>query len=118
MISDCVVLAINIAFEICGARDPCRLKFGRTNSIREHLATCLKNCMLGPFPDCGECRYKKKVYLTKTVKLYCMCRLPEEENVPMAKCGVCKQWFHKHCVNIPDVVFTDSKVPWVCNACK
>ena len=116
--SDCGVLAINIAFEICGGRDPCRLRFGRTNSIREHLATCLENCMLAPFPDRGERRCTKKVNLTKHVKLHCVCRLPEEGNVSMAQCGVCKQWFHKHCVNIPDVVFTDSKVLWVCNACK
>ena len=43
--SDCSVLAIAYAFDICGGRNPCVVRFDN-NKIRQHLATCLENCQV------------------------------------------------------------------------
>ena len=43
--SDCGVLAIAYAFDICRRMDPCSVRFDHSK-IRQHLATCLENCQL------------------------------------------------------------------------
>ena len=49
------------------------------------------------------------------IELYCVCRLPDEGD--MAECEACKQWFHRHCMEIPDEVFVSTDVHWVCKTC-
>jgi len=39
------------------------------------------------------------VLLKKKVKLYCVCRRPDDGS-PMVQCDVCKEWFHCRCINI------------------
>ena len=72
--SDCGVLAIAFAFDICSGMDPCSVRFHH-NQIRQNLATCLENCQVSRFPILGgrECVQRKPV----TVKLHCSCRMPE-----------------------------------------
>ena len=53
--SDCGVLAIAFAYDICSGNDPCRVKFDN-RLIRQHLASCLENCCLSCFPVTGEQR--------------------------------------------------------------
>ena len=62
-----------------------------------HLSLCL-----------GGTTYKYQ----KDVELFCVCHLPDIEeqdgNVddgPMAECESCENWFHKHCLEIPEEVF-------------
>ena len=38
--SDCGVLAIAFAYDICSRSDPCKVKFNH-KAIRQHLANCL-----------------------------------------------------------------------------
>ena len=47
--SDCGILAIAFAYDICGGNDPCPVKFDH-RSIRQHLANCLEQCRLSRFP--------------------------------------------------------------------
>ena len=42
--SDCGVLAIAYAFDICSSLNPCVVRFDHSK-IRQHLATCLENCV-------------------------------------------------------------------------
>ena len=46
--SDCGVLAIAYAFNICNGLNPCNVRFDQ-NEIRQHLATCLEICQVSRF---------------------------------------------------------------------
>ena len=48
--SDCGVLAIAYAFDLCSGLNPCI----DHSKIRSHLATCLENCQVTRFPVLGE----------------------------------------------------------------
>ena len=105
--SDCGVLAIAFAYDICSGND---------RSIRQHLANCLEQYHLSCFPIAGE-RRCTGVRHTQLVDLHCSCQLPEEKGDKMAECYVCKTWYHQHCMDIPNDVFGDSEVPWKCKQC-
>ena len=113
--SDCGVLAIAFAYDICSGSDPCKVKFDH-RAIRQHLANCLEKCSLSRFPIVGE-RRSTSVKCTQTVDLHCSCRLPKERGYKMAECDVCKTWYHQHCLDIASDVFGDSEVPWKCKVC-
>ena len=116
-ISDCGILAIAYAFDICSGLNPCVVKFDHSK-IRQHLATCLENCQFSRFPTVGERNSVSRK--PKTVKLYCSCRMPEkkEKGLEMAMCDSCHMWYHRHCMDIPSEVFDgDSEVHWECKSC-
>ena len=52
--SDCGVLALAFAYDICG-NDPCKIKYDH-RSMRQYLAECLEKCHLSRFPTVGERR--------------------------------------------------------------
>ena len=113
--SDCGVLAIAFAYNICSGNDPCKVKYDH-RLIRRHLADCLEEYRLSRFPVVGE-RRTVGVRHTQSVDLHCSCCLPEEGD-KMAECDVCKIWYHQHCMDIPDNVFDDeTEVPWKCRSC-
>ena len=87
--SDCGVLAIAFACDVCSGSDFCNVKFDH-KSIRQHLATCLEKCSLSRFPVVGEQR-NTGVKHTQTVDLHCSCHMPEERGDKMAEC---KTWYH------------------------
>ena len=49
------------------------------------------------------------------MELFCACRCPHDEqadwdeNQDMAECHICKEWFHRICEKISDVVFENSE---------
>ena len=47
--SDCGVLAIAYAFDVCSGMDLCTVRFDHSK-IRQHLATYLENCQVSRFP--------------------------------------------------------------------
>ena len=95
--SDCGVLAIAFAYDICHGDDPCTVRFDH-KSIRQHLANCLEKCSLSRFPVAGKRRSSSVRQKTQTVDLHCSCRLPEEKGDKMAECDKCKTWYHQHCL--------------------
>ena len=114
--SDCGILAIAFAYDICSGNDPCKVKYNH-RLIRQHLADCLGKCCLTRFPVVSE-RRTVGIKHSQSVDLHCSCRLPEEEGDKMAECDKCKTWFHQHCMDIPDNVFDDeTEVPWKCKSC-
>ena len=113
--SDCGVLAIAYAFDICIGLNPCVVKFDHSK-IRQHLATCLENCQVSRFPVVGD--RDSVTRKPKTVELHCSCRMPEEEGDQMAMCDSCNVWYHRHCMDIPSEVFgSESEVHWECKRC-
>ena len=113
--SDCGVIAIAYAFDICSRLNPCAVQFDN-KKIRQHLVTCLETCQLSRFPLlCGhKCASVKS---TKTVALHCTCCMPEETGDEMAECDSCHVWYHRHCMDIPSEVFGDSDVFLKCKMC-
>ena len=51
--SDCGVLAIAYAFDLCSGLNPCSVRFNHSE-IRSHLATCLQNCQVSRFEREGK----------------------------------------------------------------
>ena len=100
--SDCGVLAIAYAFDLCSGFDPCSARFDHSG-IRLHLTTCLENCHVSRFPVLGE--RKSAPRKPRTLELHCSCRMPEEKGDEMAECDVCHVWYHRHCMDIPSEVF-------------
>ena len=112
--SDCGVLAIAYAFDVCSGMNPCSVRFDHSK-IRPHLITCLENCQVSRFPVLGQRESVQRK--PKTVELHCSCRMPEEEGDEMAKCDSCHIWYHRHCMDIPSEVFGESEVHWECKRC-
>ena len=56
--SDCGVLAIAFACDICSGNDPCKIEYDH-RSIRWHLADCLEKCCLYRFPVVLDCRTQR-----------------------------------------------------------
>lgn len=71
--SDCGVLAIAYAFDICSGSNPCTVRFDHSN-IRSHLATCLETCSVSRFPVSGERNSVQRKLVI--VELHCSCRIP------------------------------------------
>ena len=115
--SDCGVLAIAMAHDICAGHDPGRVVYD-PDRIRSHLMACLESSRIWRFPVTGEERTRSIITSSQTVDLHCSCRMPEEDNVEMAECDTCKNWYHKHCMNIPNEVFSEQEVHWECKNCK
>ena len=51
--SNCGVLSIAFAYDICSGNNPCKAKYNH-KSIRQHLLSCLEECRLSRFPLVGE----------------------------------------------------------------
>ena len=115
--SDCGVLSIAFAYDICSGNNPCKAKYNH-KSIRQHLLKCLEECRLSRFPLLGERRHSM-VKHTQEIEIHCSCRMPEVVGRDvMAECDSRNVWYHQHCMDIPREVFGDSEVEWVCRKCK
>ena len=81
--SDCGVLAIAFAYDVCSRYDPCRVKYDH-KLTRQHLADCLEKCCLSRLPVLGERRSSS----VRHTHLHCSCHLPEEKGDKMAEYDV------------------------------
>ena len=97
--SDCGVLALALAYEICSQKNPCSVIFDHRQS-RQHLVRCLQDSVIARFPIAGARRYKNCLDV-EHIDLHCVCRMPyydsdsEQEDLMV----MCNKWFHPHCVN-------------------
>ena len=113
--SDCGVLSVAYAFDICSGFDPCKARYNH-KKIRQHLAVCLEKCHFSRFPLSGN-RNCVPVKSSETTELHCSCHMPEELGDQMAQCDSCQIWYHRHCMDIPSEVFEKSDIPWKCMLC-
>ena len=49
-------------------------------------------------------------------KVFCHCRQPYTEDVFMAQCDCCQEWFHRGCQRIPRKI--NKNTPFICKKCK
>lgn len=115
--SDCGVLAIAIAYYLCAGHNPSSVVYEHDN-IRHYLKTSLEKCSFTRFPIRNN-RQTIGIVTTKIVELFCLCRMPEDNDPenPFAECTACQQWFHKTCATIPETVFEDENEMWTCCQC-
>lgn len=114
--SDCGLYAAAMALDLCNGVDPFEHSY-QQSQMREHLKCCFEKIQLTRFQlatNSSECR-QIRVVEEVTVEVFCICRLPEKP--PMACCESCGTWYHQGCINIPDDVFSDDDVTWICEIC-
>ena len=111
--SDCGLFALAFAASLCSGENPSTVSYIQ-HSLRSHLLSCLQNRAITLFPR----RSRKKLpraHDKVSYKVYCSCRLPEFGK--MIHCSSCLEWFHKDCVEAPDVAWKNNEVAWRCDSC-
>lgn len=111
--SDCALFAIAYATDLCYGNKVSTLQYYQER-LRVHLIECLNAKRMTPFPSKKSCRQRKSEALSFDV--FCHCRLPEDVE-RMAACDKCHEWYHQSCEKIPNEVFTEKEMLWLCNRC-
>ena len=110
---DCGLFALAYAAEICYGYSPSKASFEQ-KKMRTHLHRCLSDGIIVPFPKIpgDQETIPRPTEGICNVKVYCLCRLPEDYDTLMICCDLCQQWYHCVCVGI-------AKVPryWICSTC-
>ena len=120
--ADCGIFAIAFSLALCMGVDPNTITIDQGSS-RAHLLTCFQCRKLKEFPIMKKPRRlsSKRVSVEKKVKLFCVCWMPysrdEDFKNPMAQCCRCKNWYHQHCAEIPNMIFNHKDMDWICKAC-
>lgn len=119
--SDCGLFAIAFAVALCAGRDPHKCSFDQ-GQMRMHLKQCLEKGELSEFPASKKPRRcTSSIKSIKTVKVYCICRLPWDRDInlygSLAQCDGCRNWFHQKCMDIPDAAFVEQSLSWLCTFC-
>lgn len=84
--------------------------------MRNHAIQCINMGKMEKFPSEmeGALPAVDKIKL----KLYCKCKMPDWEGQEnMAYCPMCREWYHKSCEEIPDIVFANRKQKYICSKC-
>ena len=116
--SDCGLFALaNITAALDGV-DPSSLHFIQ-KLMRTHLVTCLEQKDPRSFPlDLSKRQARStKILDTQTLRIYCVCRLPDNGNL-MVMCTKYHKWFHKSCTEVRDKSASElKKIDWNCTSC-
>ena len=105
---DCGVFAVVNMFHISTGRTKIR-----EYEMRDHLLPCIKSGHFQKFErsdssDIVFCKIKEIKF-----QIFCYCRftwawyLSKDKDLDMACCNSCKDWYHRKCENIPDIVFDE-----------
>ena len=117
--SDCGVLALAMAFDLCAGHDPSGVIFDH-KKIRQHLKNSLESCSMSRFPITSTRRAVRRRTKMTTVPIHCTCRMPHDDDpdTPWAECTSCHSWYHKNCVDVPEIIFQNASINWMCPSCK
>ena len=111
----CGLFAIAFAIEICTGHNPSDAEFVQSE-MRPHLVNCLKIGKLSRFPQQSLQYYithsKPKVF---NIKVYCMCRMPDNFDENIVQCTNCHGWYHYRCVKMRTK--RSVHVNWKCSKC-
>ena len=112
---DCGLFAVANALAICAGQSPENLLFD-VKSMRGHLAKCLRNGKLEPFPA-RQRRTPRSRRQTEFLLIYCSCRQIESRGDEMIACDECGEWFHRACHSVPIADWNDAYFHWTCPCC-
>jgi len=98
--SDCGLFATAFTTALCARQDPYKCSFDQSQ-MRSHLYNCLQKGHVAEIPALTKPkRNTKSVKSTRSVQVYCTCRLPWDKCTNLysnlAQCSKCKQWFHQN----------------------
>lgn len=113
--SDCGLFAIANAMAIVNGQNPELLHYD-VGVMRKHLAGCLEDRVITHF-HAKKRATRKMTRRTEVMKVYCVCRMPEEGGEKMISCDTCQQWFHDQCVSVPTQAWLDKDFVWKCSDC-
>ncbi len=110
--ADCGLFSLAFAASLCAGETTCYVQ----HLMRSHLAKCFEDDWMNLFPTTSR---QRKLRLPKNVTIlerYCKCRLPEQGQ--MICCDLCKEWYHKDCVSVPEPVWINpNDFQFVCDLC-
>ena len=70
-------------------------------NMRSHLRSCLLARKLKVFPH-KAISVSGCFRSTEKVPVFCLCRMPEIDGLPMIECSICQEWFHIDvCIKVP-----------------
>ena len=96
--SDCGVFAVAFAVSLCYGLQPAKFCYDQ-NNMRSHLVHCLESGRMELFPVRREQRENSVIFHSQSIKVYCVCRMPEVGKERMICCNCCKEWFHSDVVH-------------------
>ena len=111
---DCGLFAIANAVEVCHGNNPENVRYDQ-KKMRSHLLECFYRRVLRPFPRGSSESLPRPTHRLQRIKLYCICRMPEEYGAKMICCDTCKSWYHYSCVNLQQA---ENPVYWECCVCR
>jgi len=118
--SDCGLFTVAFAAALCEGIDPTTLVFCQP-LMRKHLTACIEMEKIEQFPTSKERRAIIKPVKTECYDVYCICRMPYEEqdtNERMIMCYKCHKWYHDTCVKVPEGYWIPgNKLKWYCATC-
>ena len=109
--NDCGLFAIAIATALAYKTDPTYLIFMQ-DEMRAHLADCIVQQKLTPFPIKQKARVSKPIISTTVIYTCPICKLPEG-GLDMVACDKCDIWHHTKC----SPLFKPNEEEWFCPAC-
>jgi len=117
-VKDCGLFAIAVACDLCQGVDPYKVLYDQ-DEMRSHLVKCFEEGDITSFPS-NPSSQAIRISDCVEIEIFCYCRQPEE--LPMAACDVCQEWYHQQCAEIPDstleLLQRDKTVNWYCPSCR
>ena len=118
MLQSSMLANLYYAVTLCLDENPDTLVFEQS-MMRTHLTLCIEQQCFSIFPIKSKRRKNLKISKTETVKVFCICRMPEMPCQPaMICCSRCSVWYHGG-VCIPAVPKSawSKKAHWSCPSC-
>ena len=116
-VSDCGLFAVAYAMEVCAGSNPEHVQFDQCR-MRNHLYNCLRHGTITAFPKVQSSEYlPRPTPSVKNIKVYCLCRMPDDYDNQMVCCDQCDEWFHLSCLNLRSRDVNKNK-EWKCNECE
>ena len=95
--SDCGLFAISAAFQSAAGLHSSILM---QEKLRQHVEERFHSGEVTPFPVAANRAKNSNNTKHIVIRVYCMCKLPEEYDRHMVECEQCKTWCHYKCVGI------------------
>lgn len=114
--SDCGLFAIAFATALALGKQPGQYRFDQTK-MRQHLCKCLESRKIKLFPYTKQRRAtESSIKNIETVRVYCVCRMPELPGTQWVECSRCKEWYHTDTC-VPASQDINHKANWYCMNC-
>ena len=104
-IYNCGAFALAVCIALANGQDPSNLRWHEL-SLREKFREMILSEIISPLQTVQSNSQRDvvpKIPTTYTIRLWCLCRLPEYAFDNMVMCDHCKLWFHNPRIGLPDV---------------